>query len=159
MDAPSVLAMTFGFAGGSSGNCIWGFLGNPVRDETGDTRLYGSHGTLIVSRGLARLIPADGAAEEYRVEPTDTGHYNMFLNFHDALVHDEPFGAAVARSFLNMLVVLRALESAERGQPVEVADPGGLPSTGGVPLWRPRGAGELFEGLSCQVKRDLLTRE
>jgi predicted dehydrogenase len=153
MDAPSVLAMTFGFAGGASGNCVWGFLGNPVLDEVRDMRLYGSEGALIVSRGQARLIRADGAAEEYRVEPTDTGHYNMFLNFHDALVHEEPIVATVRQSFDNMLVVLRALESAAQGQRAEVTDAGVLPSTGGVPLWRPRGAGGLFDGLPCQVKR------
>jgi hypothetical protein len=151
MDAPSALAMTFGFASGGSGNCVWGFLGNPVLDEVRDTRLYGSEGALVASRGQARLIHADGSTEEYRVEPTDSGHYNMFLNFHDAVVHDEPIVASVRQSFENMLVVLRALESAELGHQAEVVDAGVTPSAGGVPLWRPRGASGLFEGLSCQV--------
>jgi len=153
MDAPSAMAMTFGFAGGASGNCIWGFLGNPVLDETRDTRLYGSGGALVVSRGQSRLIRADGSSEEYRVEPTESGHYNMFLNFHDAILHDEPIVASVRQSFANMLVVLRALESAEQGRQTEAVDAGVLSPTGGVPLWRPRGASGLFEGLSCEVRR------
>jgi predicted dehydrogenase len=153
MDAPSAMTMTFGFAGGASGNCVWGFLGNPVLDEARDTRLYGSLGALISSRGRVRLVRPDGSTEEYRVEPFDTGHYSMWLNFHDAVIHDEPIVATVRQSFENMLVVLRALESAEQGRRVDVSAEGVTPETGGVPLWRPRGATELFEGLACAVRR------
>jgi predicted dehydrogenase len=152
MDAPSAMAMTFSFASGATGNCVWGFLGNPVLDEVRDTRLYGSEGALISARGQARLVRADGSTEEYIVEPFDTGHYNMWLNFHDALIHDEPIVATVRQSFENMLVVLQALESAQRGQQVDVLAASVEPRTGGVPLWRPRGATELFEGLGRTVR-------
>jgi predicted dehydrogenase len=153
MDAPSAMAMTFGFASGATGNCIWGFLGNPVLDEVRDTRFYGSEGALISSRGQVRLIRADGSIEEYRVEPTETGHYNMWLNFHDAVMHNEPIVATIRQSFDNMLVVLQALESAARGHQTDV-DIAGVPQgTGGVPLWRPRGASGLFEGLPCEIRR------
>jgi len=155
MDAPSALAMTFSFADGATGNCVWGFLGNPVLDEVRDTRLYGNEGALISSRGQVRLVQPDGSTEEHRVEPFDTGHYNMWLNFHDALIHDEPIVATVRQSFQNMRVVLRALESAEQGQRVGVVAAGETPGTDGVPLWRPRGAIELFEGLPCAVRRIL----
>jgi predicted dehydrogenase len=151
MNAPSALAMTFEFTTGAGGNCIWGFLGSPVLDEVRDTRLYGSEGVLISSPGQARLIHADGSTEEYRVESTDRGHYNMLLNFHDGVVHDEPMVASLRQSVENMLVVVRALQSAEMGQPAEVAAPGVPPAAGGVPLWRPRGKPGLFDGLSCRV--------
>lgn len=153
MDAPSAMTMTFGFASGASGNCVWGFLGNPVLDEVRDTRLYGSEGALISSRGQVRLIHADGSTEDHRVEPFDTGHHNMWLNFHDAVIHDEPIVATVRQSFENMLVVLRVLESAERGHRVDVVAAGVTPQTDGVPLWRPRGATDLFEGLACAVRQ------
>ncbi|HYL79465.1 MAG TPA: Gfo/Idh/MocA family oxidoreductase, partial [Candidatus Acidoferrum sp.] len=153
MDAPSALAMTFGFAAGGSGNCVWGFLGNPVLDEIRDTRIYGSEGALISSRGQVRIVRADGSIETYRVEPTESGHYNMFLNFSDAVRYDEPIVATVRQSFENMLVVLQALESAERGQQADVVAIGVPPGTGGVPLWRPRGASGPFEGLPCEVRR------
>jgi len=153
MDAPSALAMTCEFAGGASGNCVWGFLGNPVLDEAREMRLYGGEGALVSSRGKVRLIRADGSLEEHRVEPTESGHYNMFLNFHDAVVHDEPMVATVRQSFENMLVVLQALKSAEEGDRTEVVAAGVPPSAGGVPLWRPRGMSGLFDGLSCQVVR------
>jgi predicted dehydrogenase len=144
------MTMTFGFAGGASGNCVWGFLGNPVLDEVRDTRLYGSEGALISSRGQVRLVHPDGSTEGHRLEPFDTGHYNMWLNFHDAVIHDEPIVATVRQSFENMQVVLRALESAEQGERVDVVPAGATPRTEGVPLWRPRGATELFEGLPCE---------
>jgi len=153
MDAPSAMAMTCGFASGATGNCVWGFLGNPVLDEVRDTRLYGSEGALISSRGQVRLIRADGSIEEYRVEPTESGHYNMFLNFHDAVMHDEAIVATVRQSFENMLVVLQALESAARGQQVDVVAAGVPAGTGGVPLWWPRGAHGLFDGLACAIRR------
>jgi len=153
MDAPSAMAMTFGFASGATGNCVWGFLGNPVLDEVRDTRIYGSEGALISSRGQVRLIRADGAIEEHRVEPTESGHYNMFLNFHDAVMHDEPIVATVRQSFENMLVVMQALESAAGGRQVDVVAVGVPAGTGGVPLWRPRGARGLFDGLACAIRR------
>ena len=153
MDAPSALAMTCEFAGGASGNCVWGFLGNPVLDEAREMRLYGGEGALVSSRGKVRLIRADGSLDEHRVEPTESGHYNMFLNFHDAVVHDEPMVATVRQSFENMLVVLQALKSAEEGDRTEVVVAGVPPAAGGVPLWRPRGMSGLFDGLSCQVLR------
>lgn len=153
MDAPSTLAMTFNFGGGASGSCVWGFLGNPVLAEVRDTHLYGDRGGLTVTRGQARLIHADGSVEEHRVELADSGHYNMLLNFYDALMHDEPMIATVRQSFENMLVVLRALDSAEHGRPSELIDVGVAAAAGGVPLWRPRGASGLFEGLSCRVEK------
>jgi predicted dehydrogenase len=153
MEAPSALAMTYEFASGASGNCIWGFLGNSVLDEVRDTRLYGSEGTLVSSRGKVRLVRATGSTEEYRVEPTESGHYNMYLNFHDALTHDEPVVATLRQCVENMLIVLRALNSAELGQAMEVVGDGVPPRMGGVPLWRPRGMPGLFDGLSCHVRR------
>ena len=153
MDAPSAMAMTFRFANGATGNCVWGFLGNPVLDEVRDTRVYGSEGAMISSRGQVRLVRPDGSTEEHRVEPFDTGHYNMWMNFHDALIHDEPIVATVRQSFENMLVVLRALESAEQGQRVDVAAAGVTPGTNGVPLWRPRGATDPFDGVARAVRR------
>jgi hypothetical protein len=106
-----------------------------------------------------RLIRADGSTEEYRVEAMDPGQYNMFLDFHDALVHGGPVVASVRQSFENMLVVLRALESAEQGRQVQVVDAGVPPGTGGVPLWRPRGASGPFDGLPSQVGRVPPSRE
>jgi hypothetical protein len=49
--------------------------------------------------------------------------------------------------------VMRALDSAEEHRVFDLSDvPGGL-SQAGVPLWRPRGATGLFDGLPCEVSR------
>ena len=77
----------------------------------------------------------------------------MFLNFHDAVMHDEPIVATVRQSFENMLVVVQALDSAAEGRQVDVVAAGVTPGTGGVPLWRPRGARGLFDGLACAIRR------
>jgi predicted dehydrogenase len=153
MQAPSALAMTFSLANQASGNCLWGFMGNPVLDEVRNTRVYGTEGTLIVTRGQVRCVHADGTIEDDRIEPLDTGHYNMFVNFHDALVYQEPAVATVRQGVENMLVVLQALASAAQSTPQDVAATGLPPATGGVPLWRPRGSDGLFDGLPCQVRR------
>lgn len=153
MQAPSTLAMTFSLANQASGTCLWGFMGNPVLDEVRNTRVYGTEGTLIVTRGQVRCVHADGTIEDDRIEPLDSGHYNMFVNFHDALVHQEPAVATVRQGVENMLVVLQALASAEESTPQDVAAAGLPPATDGVPLWRPRGSDGLFDGLPCQVRR------
>jgi len=49
----------------------------------------------------------------------------------------------IAQSAANMRIVLAALDSAEQGGVVAL-DP---TADGGVPLWRPRGAEGLFDGL------------
>ena len=153
MQAPSALVMTFSLSNQASGNCVWGFLGAPVLDEVRNTRIYGTEGTLIVTRGQVRCVHSDGAVEDDRIEPLDTGHYNMFLDFYDALVHGGSVVATVRQGVENMLVVLQALASAETGTPQEVSALGVSPSIGGVPLWRPGESGALFDGLPCQVRR------
>ncbi|MCX5735649.1 MAG: Gfo/Idh/MocA family oxidoreductase [candidate division NC10 bacterium] len=153
MQAPSALVMTFNLANQTSGNCVWGFVGTPAVDEVRNTRIYGTEGTLIVTRGQVRCVHADGTMEDDRIEPLDTGHYNMFLDFYDALVHGGSVVATVRQGVENMLVVLQAFASAETGAPQEVSALGVSPPTGGVPLWRPGGSGALFDGLPCQVRR------
>ncbi len=153
MEAPSALAMTFSLASQASGSCTWGFMGSPMPDEVRSTRLYGAEGTLIVTRGQVRCVRADGTVEEDRIEPLDTGHYNMYLNIFDALAHGEPVVATVRQAVENMLVVMQALASADEGAPRDVSAAGIPPAAGGVPLWRPRGAESLFGGLPCRVRR------
>jgi hypothetical protein len=56
-----------------------------------------------------------------------------------------------------MLIIARGLESAERGEALTLDDaPGGLASSS-VPLWRPRGASGLLDGLPGRIVTE--TRE
>jgi len=153
MDAPSAMAMTFSFASGATGNCVWGFLGNPVLDEVRDTRLYGSEGVLISSRGHARLVRADGSTEAYTVRALR----------HGALQHvaESPRWAhpwRADRSHRSGRASRTCWSSFGHSSPRSGADTSML-RRGRVPdgkrgsLWRPRGAAGLFEGLGSTVRR------
>jgi hypothetical protein len=140
------------FATGATGTLFYGSFGVPFEGEVNDTRLYGTEGNLIAARGHVTHVHADGAIEEYRFAGSNS-YYNEFLNFYEAIVYDEPIVGTVAQSVKNMLVVLRALDSAAQGQPGEVGTAGWNAPLTGVPLWRPRGARGLFDGLPVQVTR------
>jgi predicted dehydrogenase len=153
MGGPSDLALNLHFVSHAIGSYLAAHLPIPTPGETNEMRLYGEGGILIVGRGQVRLLHPDGAAEEHAVE-SDPGQYNLLLNFHDAIVHDEPIVGTIGQSFHNLLLAMRALDSAEEHRLVEITEaPGGL-SESGVPLWRPRGAVGLFDGLPCKVTRD-----
>jgi hypothetical protein len=59
--------------------------------------------------------------------------------------------ATVEQSFQNMLIVMRSLDAAEQGRPYRLDDAPLTGSRAGVPLWRPRGATGLFDGLPSRV--------
>jgi predicted dehydrogenase len=150
IDAPSTLTMIMEFATGATGTLFYGSFGVPFEGEVNDTRLYGTEGNLIASRGQVTHVHPDGAVEEYRFAGSD-GYYNEFLNFYEAIVYDEPIVGTVAQSVKNMLTVLRALDSAAQGRPGELGAAGWNAPLTGVPLWRPRGARGLFDRLPVQV--------
>jgi predicted dehydrogenase len=153
---PSDLIMNMHFVSHAIGSFVAAHLPIPAPGETNEMRLYGPDGVLTVGGGMGEravaVLRPDGSTEAYRVE-SEGGYYNEWLNFHDAIVHDEPIVGTIAQSYHNLLLVMRALDSAEQHRMVEIADaPDGL-SEVGVPLWRPRGAADLFEGLPCKVTR------
>ncbi|MCC6627944.1 MAG: Gfo/Idh/MocA family oxidoreductase [Chloroflexi bacterium] len=150
MEAPSALAMTFALSSGAIGESAWGFFGGPVPEPINETRLVGDGGGLILRQSRVTHTGADGRTTEHHVDGSDGGFYNQWLNFADAVQHGEPIVGTVRQSRANMLVVLAALDAAETGQPSADAAVD-TPATG-VPLWRPRGAAGLFDGLAVQVR-------
>ncbi|HVC35150.1 MAG TPA: Gfo/Idh/MocA family oxidoreductase [Chloroflexota bacterium] len=159
MGGPSDLALNLVFASGAIGDYVAAHPAIPLPAETNHMRLYGDEGVVTIG-GRSRTVSVfrpDGSTEEYQVESPDLGYYNEFLNFSDAIAHGEPVVGTVAQSYHNMLVVMRALDSAEEGQVAEVAAPGGVSATG-VPLWRPRGATGLFDGLQVTVRQEATAR-
>ncbi len=158
-DAPSDLTLNLQFVGGAIGNYTAAYPEIAVPGEGNGMRLYGDEAVMTVGRHRIAVGRPDGAVEEHRVEGADGGYYNEFLNFYDAVVHDEPIVGTVAQSFQNMLIVLRGLDSAEAGRAIALDEaPGGLADTRepapAVPLWRPRGADGLFDGLPTRVIRE-----
>ena len=93
--------------------------------------------------------------EEHRFAEIDGGYYGEFLNFFEAIVHGEPVVGTIAQTFQNMLIVLRGLDSAEqraRDQRSTTRPAASRPPS--VPLWRPRGATGLFDGLPGQYTHE-----
>jgi predicted dehydrogenase len=154
---PSDLLLNLLFVNRAAGNYTSIHSEIPVPPEDRNMRLYGSEAVMLVgSREGARTVSVhrpDQPVEEYRVEHSDGGYYNELLNFHQAIVHDAPILGTVAQSFHNMLIVLRAMDSAEGRGVVEMDDvPGGIAEQS-IPLWQPHGAQNLFDGLPCKVIR------
>jgi len=148
MGGPSDLVINLRFANEAIGSYAAAYLAVPTPNEPNGLRLYGTEGT-AAWRGTTVLVShADGSAEEHEFE-TDGGYYNQFINFYEAIVYGEPIVGTIEQSFLNLAVVMLALDSAESGRVLESPDAGRETTVG---LWRPRGAQGLFDGLPCVHK-------
>lgn len=123
----------------------------PVPRDGNEMRLFGSEAVMTLAWPWLRVLRPDGSVTHFQVETSDRGYYNELLNFSDAISYGEPVIGTIAQSLHNMLVVVKALESAGSGTVQRLDEvPGGL-STAGIPLWRPRGASGLFDGLDVRV--------
>lgn len=149
---PSDLALNLHFVSDAIGSYVAAYLPIPTLDEPTEMRLYGTEGILAIGRRSIRVLRPNGTIDSYAIQ-SGYSSYNELLNFYEAVVHDEPIVGTIAQSYHNMLLVMRALDSAEQQRQIEIADaPNGL-SEAGVPLWRPRGAADLFGGLPCRIDR------
>ena len=151
IDAPSDLTLNLRFVSGAVGNYTACYPEIAIPPEPNEMRLYGTEGILALGGSPARrtvtLYRPDGTAEEHQFTGIDHGYYDEFSDFYDAVIHGVPFVSTIAQSVRNMLIVLRGLDSAEQGQVMTLNDaPGGL-AAAAVPLWHPRGASGLFDGL------------
>ncbi|GAA1292608.1 hypothetical protein GCM10009609_71660 [Pseudonocardia aurantiaca] len=148
IDSPSDLTLNLTFAGGAIGNYTSTYSEIPIPEEPNDMRLYGTEGVLVLSgpesERRVTLSRPDGTTQTDVFRGIDSGYFAELCNFSDALRHGEPVIGTVRQSVANMLVVLRALDSAEQGAVMALDRD---LETGGVPLWRPRGASGLFDGL------------
>lgn len=150
---PSDLTLNLRFTSGVIGSYVAGYLPIPTPGETTELRLYGSDGVMAVGWRTLRLSFPNGSTETYRVE-ADGGYANELRNFYEAIIYDEPIVGTIAQSYQNLEIVMRALDSAAEGRLVALdAAPDGAASAG-VPLWKPRGADGLFDGLPCRVSRE-----
>ncbi|MGP4014460.1 Gfo/Idh/MocA family protein [Saccharopolyspora sp. 5N708] len=149
IDSPSDLTLNMVFASGAIGNYTASYLEIAIPPEPNDMRLYGTDGVLSLqgTDGHRRvtLIRPDGTTRTNVFRGIDNGYYNELSNFADAVRHGAEVVGTIQQSYANMLIVLRALDSAERGVVTSVDDAAATP--GGVALWRPRGATGLFDGL------------
>ncbi|MGH7911543.1 MAG: Gfo/Idh/MocA family protein [Candidatus Dormibacteraceae bacterium] len=143
IDAPSDLAVDLAFTGGAIGSYAATYTDVPLPAEPNETRLYGTSGTLVLgergARKEVRLHRADEPPQTHSFEGTDNGYWGELCNFADALQHGAPIVGTVQQSARNLLLVVRALDAAERRQVTTLEAPW-LDEPPGVPLWQPWGA-------------------
>jgi predicted dehydrogenase len=146
IDSPSDLTLNLAFTSGAIGNYTATYCEIPVPPEPNEMRVYGTDGVLVLGGTFEErrvtLSGRDGTTRTDVFRGNDNGYLAELTDFADALRHGGPVVGTVEQSFANMLVVLRALDSAELGEALPVDHPGGP-----VPVWRPRDATGLFDGL------------
>ncbi len=153
-EGPSDLALNFRLVSGAIGDYTASYPDIPVVGETNDMRLYGTKGQMTIGQKGITVARPDGSSDTWKVKQADGGYYNEFLNFYDAVVHETPIVGTVIQSFRNMEIVLKGLESARKGQVISLSELPASLSAKAVPLWMPRAATDLFEGLDVQISKE-----
>jgi predicted dehydrogenase len=119
MGGPSDLVLNVRFASGAIGSYTAAYLPIAAHEEANEMRIYGSAGSMALRGRLVRLVRGDGTVEEHTLQ-NDGGYLKQLQNFYGAIVHDEPIAGTIAQSVANLRVIMTAMDSAERGQPLEV---------------------------------------
>lgn len=153
---PSDLALTLRFVGGAAGGYAASYPELAVPSESNELRLYGTEAVMTVGQNDVRIHAPNGTVEAYRIEGSDGGYYNEFLNFSEAVTDGAPLVGTVAQSYRNMEIILQGLRSAREERMIAIdAWPEPL-SASAVPLWRAAGATDLFGGLPTTVTMETL---
>jgi predicted dehydrogenase len=149
IDAPSDLTLDLAFESGAIGSYAAAYADIPLPPEANETRFYGTSGTLVLTEHGQRkevlLHRADEPPQTHVFDGVDNGHWGELCNFADAVQHGAPIVGTVEQSVRNLLLVVRALDAAERRE-VTTPDAQWLQEAPGVPLWRPWGATEWRDG-------------
>lgn len=126
MGGPSDLTMNLRFSSGAIGSYTAAYLPIAAHEEPNEMRIYGSAGSLALRARTVRLVAADGSLDEQTIQ-NDGGYYKQLENFYAAIVDDEPIAGTIGQSVRNLQVIMSAMDSAESGQVVHVAQ-GGVPT-------------------------------
>jgi predicted dehydrogenase len=117
---PSDLTLALRFVNGAVGNYTAAYPELEVPREANELRLYGTEGVMTLGRGQVRVDRPGEPAQAYRTKQEDFGHYNAFVNFHEAVRHGAPVLGTVTQTFRNMQIVLDGLAAARSGQSVAI---------------------------------------
>jgi predicted dehydrogenase len=142
---PSDLTLVMRFVSGAVGNYTASYPELEVPKEPNDLRVYGTRGVLSLAHRQLRVDRPGEAPLVWRTKQEDFGHYNAFVNFHEAVRFGEPVLGTVTQTFRNMQMVLDGLKAAATGVAVET-DPfpeSGLSATP-LALWTSRRHDPLF---------------
>lgn len=165
MGGPSTFVLNLAFASGTVGNYSAIHPEIVVPPDDNRLRLYGDAGTMTLtppyvqeSRGFD-VHDINGSGQSWRVSRTssasvDGGYVNEWLDFVAAVRTGSNFVGSVAQSVMNMVPLLRGLDSAESGGEVDLRANSPLEiSASSVPLWVPTGGDGLFHGLDIVETR------
>lgn len=165
MGGPSTFVLNLAFASGTVGNYSAIHPEIVVPPDDNGLRLYGDAGTMTLTppyvqetRGFD-VHDINGSGQSWRVSRTssasvDGGYVNEWLDFVAAVRTGSNFVGSVAQSVMNMVPLLRGLDSAESGGEVDLRANSPLEiSASSVPLWVPTGGDGLFHGLDIVETR------
>jgi predicted dehydrogenase len=153
---PSDLALNLRFVSGAIGTYAASYPELAVPQEPNELRIYATEAVMTIGRDDIRIHNPDGSVETYRVDGSDGGYFNEFFNFSEAIIDGAPVVATVAQSYRNMEIVLRGIASAQEGQTKTIGSWPDPLSASAVPVWRPHGASNLFDGMPTTVSRDIV---
>jgi predicted dehydrogenase len=164
MGGPSTLLLHLTFASGAVGSYTAIHPEIPVPPDETALRVFGDEATMVLTpaylqerRGFT-IYPANEIGEEVRASRTsggilDGGYVNEWIDFANAVRTGSQHVGTVAQSVMNMVPILRGLDSAEAGGvAMDLALDSPLPPTVvAVPLWRPSPSPDLTTGLDVEV--------
>ncbi len=170
MGGPSTLLLHVVFTSGAVGSYSAIHPEIAVPPDDASLRIFGDDGSMVLTPAYSQehrgytIYPARGVAEEVRVRRSsgallDGGYVNEWIDFADAVRRGTPPVGTVAQSVMNMVPILRGLDSAEAGGvAIDVTPDCPLqPSEVSVPLWRPGTSADLACGLDLEVSRRAIT--
>ena len=166
MGGPSTFFLHMTFMSGAVGSYAAIHPEIVIPPDDASLRIYGDDGTMVLTpaylqqrRGFT-IYPSVGPAEEVRASRhggavLDGGYLNEWIDFADAVRTGSAYVGTVSQSVMNMVPIIRGLDSAEAGGVNVDLAPScpAAPSATSVPLWRPVRNEHLTFGLDVEVTR------
>lgn len=166
MGGPSTFLLHMTFVNGAVASYTAIHPEIPLPPDESTLRIYGDDATMVLTPAYAQerrgftIFPARGPAEEVRASRSsggilDGGYLNEWIDFADAIRTGSAYVGTVAQSVMNMVPILRGLDSAESGGVgIDLASScPAPPSAVPLPLWRPPFGTDLVSGLDVDVTR------
>jgi predicted dehydrogenase len=142
---PSDLILSMRFVSGAIGHYTASWPEIEVPREENALRLYGTGGVMTVGYGEIVVEQPGKPRTTHRPDQFDGGHFNAFVNFHEAVRYGEPVLGTVEQTYRNMELVLEALASAEEGAAREITFRADRLRSDALPLWRSKRNDPLFD--------------
>lgn len=118
MAPPDTGTLNLQFKSGAIGNLSFTGVARGSNESSCRATVYGDKGTLYLDSGKVTLQRPDQKPEVFEDKHFDSGYYNEFLNFWEAVVNGAPVISTPEQAMRDWEIIMKALDSAETGQPV-----------------------------------------